>query len=75
MGLCRVQITHKNKQRPCRFFAVTALLTMPDIETLELLSVNCNTRVKLEEQAAQWASKDLENNIANSVSVSQSCMT
>ena len=38
---------HKDKQKPCKFFVVPgegpSLLGMPDVETLELLSVNCNT--------------------------------
>ena len=37
---------HKDKQKPCRFFVVPgespALLGMMDVETLELVSVNCN---------------------------------
>ena len=38
---------HKNKQKPCRFFVVSGggpgLLGIPDVEILELQSVNSNT--------------------------------
>ena len=41
LGVYRVNIMHKDKQKPCRFFAVPGgqplLLGMPDVEKLELL--------------------------------------
>ena len=60
IGVCRVTVMHKDKQNPCRFFVVPgggqALLGIPDVETLELLGVNCNkNRAKPHEQAVQWA--------------------
>ena len=47
IGICKVKIEHNNKQKICNFFAVLGngqvLLGMPDIEILNILSINCNT--------------------------------
>ena len=47
IGVRRVKITHKDKEKPCRIFVVLGegpeLQVMLDIETLELLRVSCNT--------------------------------
>ena len=44
---CGVTIYQKNKEKFCRFFMVSrngqALLGMPDTETLEVLTIKCNT--------------------------------
>ena len=41
------KIEHSNKQKMCKFFAVSgngqALLSMPDIDMLNIIHLNCNT--------------------------------
>ena len=47
LGVCREALMPKDKSKPYRFFVVPregpGLQGMPDVETLELLGVNCNT--------------------------------
>ena len=47
MGVCKVNIEHNNKQKMCKFSAVPgngqALLGMPDIFTLNITLLTCNT--------------------------------
>ena len=47
LGMCKVKIEHNNKQKIIYFFAVSGngqvLLGMPDIEILNILTVNYNT--------------------------------
>ena len=47
MGRCKVKVEDKNRVKICSFFVVPgngqALLGMPDIKTLDILTVNCNT--------------------------------
>ena len=49
LGICKIKIEHNNKQRMCNFFVVLGnrqpLLGMPDIEILDILTINCNTMV------------------------------
>ena len=45
--MCKVKIEHKNKQKMCNFYVVPwnrqALVGMPDIDTLNITNINCNT--------------------------------
>ena len=47
LGVCEVKIEHNNKQRMCKFFVIPGngqtLLGMPDINTLSIIHINCNT--------------------------------
>ena len=71
---------HKDKQKPCRFFVGPggrlALLSILDVETLELLCVNCNTIApswknrqfnKQRTQGKSSRSNDLKEDTADSV--------
>ena len=65
MGICKVKIEHNDKHKICNFFVVSgnrkALLGMPDIKTLDILTINCNT---IDTQESDWADK-CNINIAN----------
>ena len=65
LGICKVKIEHNNKHKICYFFVVPgngqALLSMLDIKTLDILTINCNT---IETQEADRANK-YSSNIAN----------
>ena len=45
--MCKVKLQHNNKQKLCKFFVVPgngqALLGMPDIDTLNIITINFNT--------------------------------
>ena len=45
LGICKVKIEHNIKQKLCDFFVALGngqvLLGMPDIETLDILTINC----------------------------------
>ena len=47
MGICKVKIEHNNRQKIHNFFVVPgnmqALLGMPNIEILIILTIHCNT--------------------------------
>ena len=47
LSMCTVKIEHNNKQKLCNFFVVKgnrqALLGLPYIEILNILTINCNT--------------------------------
>ena len=47
MGTCTVNIEHNNKHKMCKFFVVLgngqALLSMPDIDVLNIMHINVNT--------------------------------
>ena len=47
LGGCKVKVENNYRAKVCSFFGVSAngkaLLGMPDIETLNILMVNCNT--------------------------------
>ena len=47
LGICIVKIEHNNIQKLCKFFVVPgygqALLDMHDIDTLNIININCNT--------------------------------
>ena len=46
LEICKVKIEHNNKCKICNFFVVPgngqAFLGVPDIETLDILTINCN---------------------------------
>ena len=48
LGSCKVEIENNDKHNKCIFFIVPgngeALLGMPNIELLNILNINCNTR-------------------------------
>ena len=50
LGICHVTINHKKKKKLFQFFVVPrngqALLSMPDIETLDIYTINCNRTCK-----------------------------
>ena len=47
MGVCNVQIKHKNKKITCEFFVMPgggpALLGLSDMELLDMLCITCST--------------------------------
>ena len=47
LGICKLKMEHNNKHKICNFFVVPgngqALLGMPDIKTLDILTITCNT--------------------------------
>ena len=59
LGVCSVNIKHKNKQKLCRFFVVPvgspALLGMPDIEALVILSMSAAQQNQTTRKDQEWA--------------------
>ena len=47
LGICKVKTEHNIRQRICKFLLVAgngqALLGMPDIDTLNIIHINCHT--------------------------------
>ena len=45
--MCKVKLQHNKRQKKCKFFVVLgngqALLDMPDIDTLNIITINLNT--------------------------------
>ena len=90
LGTCKVTIEHKNNTKRCHFFVVPgnsqALLGMPDIDALQILTIKIdsigaedagNTQNNINTDAAQESDANQETNIAvkfcaNTTSISKS---